>query len=113
MPPTSSDLPLAAATGGVRIAVRLAPRARADRLDGVARLADGTPVLVVSVTAPPVNSRANDALLRLLAKEWGLPRRDLAIVAGQKSRNKVIQVAGGPAVLVPRLTAALAALPRS
>ena len=86
------------------------PRARADRLDGVARLADGTPVLRAAVTAPPVDRRANDALLQLLAKEWDLPRRDLAIVTGQKSRNKVVHVGGDPAVLLPRLTAALAAL---
>ena len=93
--------------------MRLTPRGRANRLDGVARLADGAPVLLASVTAPPVDSRANEALLRLLAKDWSLPRRDLAIVGGQKSRNKVVQVAGDPAVLLPRLAATLAALPRN
>ena len=114
MRPTScADLPLTAAAGGIRIAVRLTPRGRADRLDGIAPLADGAPVLVVSVTAPPVDRRANEALLRLLAKEWGLPRRDLTIVGGEKIRNKVVHVAGDPAVLLPRLAAALAALPRS
>ena len=111
MRPTScADLPLAAAAGGVRIAVRLTPRGRANRLDGIAHLADGASVLRASVTAPPVDSRANDALLQLLAKEWGLPRRDLTIVGGEKSRNKVVHVAGDPAVLLPRLAAALAVL---
>ena len=109
-PTSSNDLPLSAAAGGVRVAVRLTPRGRADRLDGIACLADGAPMLLVSVTAPPVDSRANAALLQLLAKEWGLPRRDLAIVGGQKSRNKLVHVAGHPSVLLPRLTAALAAL---
>ena len=70
-------------------------------------------MLKVSVTAPPVDSRANEALLRLLAKEWRLPRRDLAIVGGAKSRNKIVHVAGDPALLLQRLGAALAALPRS
>ena len=96
----------------MRIAVRLSPRARADRLDGIARLADGAPVLVAAVTAPPVDGRANEALLRLLATEWALPRRDLSIVGGQKSRTKLVQIAGDPRVLLPQLTAALAALPR-
>jgi uncharacterized protein len=109
-PISSSDLPLLAVAGGVRLAVRLTPRGRTDRLDGIARLADGAPALRASVTSPPVDSRANDALLQLLAKEWGLPRRDLAIVGGQKSRNKLVHVAGDPAVLLPRLAAALAAL---
>jgi len=97
----------------VRIALRLTPRARADRLDGVARLADGSPVLKATVTAPPAEGRANDALLQLLAREWRVPRRDLAIVGGQKSRNKTVHVAGEPAVLLKRLGAALAALPEA
>ena len=97
----------------MRIALRLTPRARADRLDGVARLADGSPVLKATVTAPPAEGRANDALLQLLAREWRVPRRDLAIVGGQKSRNKTVHVAGEPAVLLKRLGAALAALPEA
>jgi len=100
-------LPLRAAADGVRIAVRLTPRARADRLDGVAQLADGAVVLKVSVTAPPSEDRANDALLQLLAKEWGLPRRDLALVGGRKSRNKIVRVAGEPAALMRRLALAI------
>ena len=70
-------MPLAAAPGGVRIAVRLTPRGRGDRIDGVARLADGTPVVKASVGAPPEDGRANEALLRLLAAQWGLARCDL------------------------------------
>ena len=95
----------------MRIAVRLTPRARADRLDGVAHLADGATVLKASVTAPPAEDRANDALLHLLAKELGVARRDLSIVGGRKSRNKLIHVAGDPAALGRRLTASLATLP--
>jgi uncharacterized protein (TIGR00251 family) len=104
-------VPLRPAGDGVRIAVRLTPRGRADRLDGVGRLADGAPVLKVSVTAPPVEGQANDALLRLLAREWDLPRRDLAIVGGKKSRIKIVRIAGEPASLAARLGAELAALP--
>ena len=114
MPPTSfDDAPLTASADGVRVAVRLTPRGRADRLEGIARLADGAAVLKVSVTAPPAEQRANDALLRLLAKEWGMPRRDLAIVGGQKSRSKIVRVAGETSGLLRQLGAALAALPKS
>jgi uncharacterized protein (TIGR00251 family) len=102
-----------AAPDGVRVAVRLSPRARVGRLDGIVRAADGTRVLKVSVAAPPVEGRANDALLRLLAKEWGVPRRDLAIVGGAKSRTKTVHIAGDPALLLKRLGAALAALATS
>jgi uncharacterized protein (TIGR00251 family) len=97
----------------VRVAIRLTPRARADRLEGIVRTADGAPLLKASVTAPPVEGRANDALLGLLAKNWGVPRRDLAIIGGAKSRNKTVHVAGDPAELLKRLRSLLGALPTS
>jgi uncharacterized protein len=112
LPTFSSDLPLYATPGGIRIAVRLTPRAGADRLHGITHLADGTPVLKVSVTAPPVEGRANDALLQLLAKEWGVKRSDLAVVGGLKSRNKLVCIAGDAPTLMTRLGGALAAQPR-
>jgi uncharacterized protein (TIGR00251 family) len=114
LPPTSfDDTPFAATPGGVRVAIRLTPRAWADRLEGIVRAADGAPLLKASVTAPPAEGRANHALLGLLAKNWGVPRRDLAIVGGAKSRNKTVHVAGDPAGLLKRLRSLLAALPTS
>jgi len=94
----------------VRVAVRLTPRAGADRIDGVARSAEGRPVLRVSVTAPPAEGRANAALLQLLAREWRVARRDLALLTGPRSRSKTVRVAGDPAVLIERLRAAIARL---
>lgn len=96
----------------MRIAVRLKPRAGADRLDGIARAADGSMALAASVIAPPADGRANDALLRLLARALGLPRRSLTIIGGLKSRSKVVHVAGDPEQMMARLAAVLAALPR-
>ena len=88
----------------MRVAVRLTPRARAERIDGVA---GGR--LRIAVTAPAAEHRANDALLRLLAREWRLPRRDLSIALGAKSRDKLVHVDGDPAELMQRLGAAIAA----
>ena len=87
--------------------MRLTPRARAERVEGVA---DGR--LKVTVTAPPAENRANDALLRLLSREWRLPRSSLSIARGGKSRDKLVHIAGDPVELVRRLTAALAGLER-
>lgn len=113
MPPLSStELPLIAAKDGVRLSVRLTPRGAADRIDSIAREADGIPVLKVSVTAAPAENRANDALLHLLAREWRLGKRDLSLVSGSKSRNKTVHIAGDPAVLLARLEPLLAVLPR-
>ncbi len=109
---SSPYAPLSPAPGGVRLTVRLSPRARANRLDGVVRLADGAQVVKASVTALPADGRANEALLQLLATEWGLTRRDLAIVGGHHSRRKIVHISGDAAALWARLGAAVAALPR-
>jgi uncharacterized protein (TIGR00251 family) len=71
----------------VRFAVRLTPRASADRVDGVI---DG--VLRVRVGAPAVEGAANNALVKLLSDELGVARRDVRIVAGASSRQKLVVV---------------------
>jgi uncharacterized protein (TIGR00251 family) len=71
----------------VRFAVRLTPRAAADRVDGVI---DG--VLRVRVGAPAVEGAANNALVKLLSDELGVARRDVRIVAGASSRQKLVVV---------------------
>ncbi len=74
---------------GARLRVRLTPRGGSSRIDGVL---DG--VLRVRVSAPPVDGAANEALLRLLADELGVPRRDVSLVSGAGSRTKVVEVGG-------------------
>ena len=69
--------------------VRLTPRAKRDAIEGWREGA-----LRVRVVAPPVEGKANEALLRLLAKALDVPVRDLAIVAGTTSRHKTVEVAG-------------------
>ena len=71
----------------VRFAVRLTPRAAADHVDGVI---DG--VLRVRVGAPAVEGAANNALVKLLSDELGVARRDVRIVAGASSRQKLVVV---------------------
>jgi len=73
----------------VRFAVRLSPRSAATRIEGVV---DG--VLKIRVAAPAVDGAANTALVRLLADELGLAGRDVRIVAGAKSRQKLVMVEG-------------------
>ena len=50
--------------------------------------------LLVRLNAPPVDGSANEALVEFLAKTFRRPRRDIAIVAGQKSRDKRVSVDG-------------------
>ena len=82
----------------VRFAVRLTPRAAVDRVDGVI---DG--VLRARVGAPAVEGAANNALIRLIAEELGIPRSDVRIVAGATSRQKLVVVDGAdPEAIVAR-----------
>jgi len=69
--------------------VRLQPRARRDEVVG-----ERNGALVVRVTAPPVDGRANDALCRLIAKVAGVAPSRVEIVRGHTSRDKVVRVAG-------------------
>jgi uncharacterized protein len=51
-------------------------------------------VLTVRVAAPPVEGAANQALLRLIAAELDVPRRDVRLVAGAGGRSKLVVVDG-------------------
>jgi hypothetical protein len=74
---------------GVSFTVRLQPKAKKTAL--VAEL-DGA--LKVAVTAPPIEGRANEALIRFLAELLKVARSSVTIAAGASSRNKVIRIEG-------------------
>lgn len=78
---------------GVAIAVRVTPKAGADRAEGVVDDADG-PRLVVKVRAAPDKGAANAAVVAVVAKLLGVPRSDVAVAAGHASRRKTLSVAG-------------------
>jgi uncharacterized protein (TIGR00251 family) len=71
------------------IAVRLQPRARADEIVG-----ERGGALVVRVTAPPLEGRANVALCRLIAKRVGVGATRVSIVRGAGARDKLVRVQG-------------------
>ena len=48
--------------------------------------------LKVKIHAPALEGRANDALLDFLAQRLGVPRRDVSLVRGDKSRKKVVRI---------------------
>jgi uncharacterized protein (TIGR00251 family) len=79
----------------VRFAVRLTPRSAIERVEGVV---DG--VLKVRVMAPAVEGAANSSLIRVLADELGIVRRDVRIVAGASSRQKLVVIDGVEAAAI-------------
>ena len=85
------------------LAVRVIPRASRSAISG--KRGDS---ILVRLAAPPVEGAANDALVELLAKTLGRPRRDIAIVSGHRSRDKRVSIDGmTDAELSARLSAIL------
>jgi hypothetical protein len=90
---------------GLRLAVRLTPKAGRTRIEGLAAEARGGSAIKVAVTAAPENGKANAALIKLLAKEWRLPKTTIAIERGATARRKTLAIAGDGAELAERLAA--------
>ena len=74
---------------GVRVDVRVAPRASRPGIEGVR---EGR--LLVRVSAAPVDNAANDAVVRVLADALDLPARAVRIVGGETSRRKTVEIEG-------------------
>ncbi len=86
----------------VTFSIRVHPRARRNAIDG--RVGDA---LKVSLTAPPVDGKANEAVICFFAELLQVSRSSVTIAAGETSRNKVIRVVGlTPAELEARLSGA-------
>jgi uncharacterized protein (TIGR00251 family) len=102
--------PFAAASDGVRVRVRLTPRASASRLVGLVAASDGALALKIMVTSAAEDGKANAALIALLARAWRVAKSDVSIVAGAADRRKTVHVAGTASQLLPVLEASLAGL---
>jgi uncharacterized protein (TIGR00251 family) len=82
--------------------VRLQPRARRAEVVG-----ERAGAVVIRVTAPPVDGKANAALCAFVAERAGVPRSRVQVVRGAASRDKVVRVDGVDAAalraaLIPR-----------
>jgi uncharacterized protein (TIGR00251 family) len=73
---------------GAALAVRVTPRASKNEIVDI--LSDGT--VKVHLTAPPVEGKANEALLKFLSKVLDVPLTRLDVVAGATGRDKLISV---------------------
>jgi uncharacterized protein (TIGR00251 family) len=74
---------------GVSFAVKVQPRARKNAIAGVVGDA-----LKLAVTAPPVEGKANQAVIEFFAEFFAIPRSSVSIASGETSRNKVVRVNG-------------------
>jgi uncharacterized protein (TIGR00251 family) len=72
-----------------RVPVRVQPRSRRDEIAGQR---DGA--LLVRVTAPPLENRANDAVRKLLARRLSVAPSRVSVARGASSRDKVLEIQG-------------------
>jgi uncharacterized protein (TIGR00251 family) len=90
--------------GAIRFEVHAKPRAKKSRLVG-----ERGDALEIALAAPPVDGAANEELVRFVARLLGVPRRQVALVRGETSRDKLVAVTGlSLAELTALLQAALA-----
>ncbi len=75
--------------GKVLIRLHVQPKASKSRIVG---FHDGC--LKIAVAAPPVEGKANKAVVRFLADFFGVPARDVVVVSGAQSRKKMVVVRG-------------------
>jgi uncharacterized protein len=80
---------------GCTLAVRVHPGARSNGVTGV-----HADAVKIALTAPPVDGKANEALIAFLADALRLPRARIAIAAGLTSRTKMVRITGKSAAEV-------------
>lgn len=79
----------------MQLRLKVTPNARSNEILGWADDPRAGRVLRVRLQAPPVDGKANKALLTYLAKEFGLAKSALTLVNGQTSRIKVVELPDG------------------
>lgn len=82
-------IPVHESTKGISFAVKVQPRARKNAITGVVGDA-----LKLALTAPPVEGRANQAVIEFFAELFAIPRSSVTIASGETSRNKVVRISG-------------------
>jgi uncharacterized protein (TIGR00251 family) len=82
-------IPIHDSPTGAMFAIKVHPRAKKNAIFG--ELGDA---LKLSLTAPPVEGRANDSCIDFVAKFLKVPRSSVTIASGLTRRNKIIHVAG-------------------
>jgi uncharacterized protein len=73
----------------VLLSIRVQPRAKRDEVVG-----ERAGAIVIRLKAPPVDGKANAALIEFIANAANLPRSRVEIVRGATAREKVVRVAG-------------------
>ncbi len=88
---------------GVKLFVRLSPKAKREGIEGVYAEPDGSERLKIAVNAPPVDGKANEALIKGLTKRLKIAKSAIVLTAGAADRSKTLFIAGDPDELMKKL----------
>jgi uncharacterized protein (TIGR00251 family) len=88
-------IPVQESAKGIVFAVKVQPRARRNAIIGV--VGD---MLKLALTAPPVDGRANQAVIEFLAELFEIPRASVTIASGESSRSKRVRLSGVSRLIV-------------
>jgi uncharacterized protein len=84
------------------LTVRVAPSARRSEFTGWTADEKGRPVLLIKLSAPPVDGKANEELLSFLASELQLSKSQLTLLRGATSKLKVLELPDEAMALLPK-----------
>lgn len=83
----------------MKILIKAKPSAKVEKVEELQPLSDSTntiksrlPTYKVSVKATPTDGRANDAIVRVLAKHFGIRPGDIRIVSGHTTNQKIVEI---------------------
>ena len=71
----------------MKISIRVKPNARKNEVKPL-----GENTYLVSVTAPPVDNKANEKMIEVLAEYFGKPKRMIAILRGTTAKKKIVEI---------------------
>jgi uncharacterized protein (TIGR00251 family) len=74
---------------GITFAVKVHPRARKNSITGIVGDA-----LKLALIAPPVEGKANQAVIEFFSELFAIPRSSVTIASGETSRNKIVRISG-------------------
>lgn len=103
-----TNLPFTRIGDGIRLTVRLTPRAGRDAVAGLTADAEGRPALTIRLTAPPVEGQANAALVAFLARVFSIPKGRVRIHSGETGRLKRVDILGDTERMAQALEALIA-----
>ena len=88
---------------GLKVFVRLSPKAKREGIEGIHTDPDGTERLKIAVSAPPVDGKAHEALIKWLAKYLHIAKSSITLISGTTDRSKTLMIAENAAELIQKL----------